>query len=61
MNAILQDRTFVSSCAHTEGHRASRGAHDWAALAVAGLNWAALAVGASAFVAAGAAVWFGWE
>jgi hypothetical protein len=59
MNVVLQASALLPSGTLAERHRRRRGAQGWAALAVAALEWAVLAVAASAFVAAGAALWFG--
>ncbi len=58
MTRIRQEPASPPSCTFTEGRR-RRDARDRAALAVAALEWAALAVMVLAFVAASAAMWLG--
>ena len=56
MNGILQDSTLLPSCLQLEGRQNSRSAHEKAVLAVAVLDWAAVAVAVLAFVAAGVVI-----
>ena len=56
MNDILQDSMLLPSCLHLEGRQNPRSAHEKAVLAVAVLDWAAVAVAVLAFVAAGVVI-----
>ena len=56
MNGILQDSMLLPSCLHFEGRQNPRSAHEKAVLAVAILDWAAVAVAVLAFVAAGVVI-----
>ena len=56
MNGTLQDSMLLPSCLHLEGRQNPRSAHEKAVLAVAVLDWAAVAVAVLAFVAAGVVI-----